>query len=216
MFSEPPATRFDLRFGFLAIRIRIHPMFWVIVYALGWNLPWVEQWVWTGVVFVSILVHELGHVSSALLLGQRSRIVLYSMGGLTIPETQGSTLTGWRHALVAFSGPAAGFLLALMAFVTVPLMGSTSTGLVGALHFHLVQINVVWSLVNLLPIWPLDGGQVARSLLSQFKGDLGYSLASGLSIVTAGIVAVAAWQMSRPIIGVFAAYFALKEWQQSV
>ena len=95
-------------------------------------------------------------------------------------------------------------------------MGSTSTGLVGALYFHLVQINVVWSLVNLLPIWPLDGGQVARSLLSHVGSDLGYSLASGLSLVTAGIVAVVAWQMSRPLFGLFAVYFALREWQQSV
>ena len=110
----------------------------------------------------------------------------------------------------------AGLLLALLAYLTIPLLGSTSSGLAGALYFHLVGINVVWSLVNLLPIWPLDGGQVMRSVLSDFGSDLGYSLASGLSLVTAGIVAVAAWQMSRPIIGLFAVYFALKEWQQSV
>ena len=216
MFSEPPATRLDLRFNFSAVRVRIHPMFWIIVFALGWNLPLVEHLVWVGVVFVSILVHELGHVSSALFFGRRSRVVLYSMGGLTIPDTQDSALTGWRHAVVAFSGPTAGFLLALLAYMTIPMMGSTSVGLIGALYFHLVQINVVWSLVNLLPIWPLDGGQVARSLLSHFGQDFGYSLASGLSLVTAGAIAVAAWQMSRPIIGVFAVYFALKEWQQSV
>ena len=95
-------------------------------------------------------------------------------------------------------------------------MGSTSSGLLGVLYFHFVQINVVWSLVNLLPIWPLDGGQVARSLLSAVGNDLGYSLASGLSLVTAVIVAVVAWQMSRPVIAVFAVYFAFKEWQQSV
>ena len=216
MFSEPPVTRLDLRFGFSAIRVRVHPMFWIIVFALGWNLPLVEQFVWVGVVFVSILVHELGHVSSALFFGRRSRVVLYSMGGLTIPETHTSPLTGWRHSVVAFSGPMAGLLLALTAYLTIPFMGSTASGLIGALYYHLVQINVVWSLVNLLPIWPLDGGQVARSLLSGVGRDLGYSLASGLSLVTAGIIAVAAWQMSRPIIAVFAVYFALKEWQQSV
>jgi len=191
-------------------------MFWIIVFALGWNLPLVEQFVWVGVVFVSILVHELGHVSSALFFGRRSRVVLYSMGGLTIPETQTSPLTGWRHAVVAFSGPTAGLLLAFLAYLTIPLMGSTSSGLLGILYFHLVQINVVWSLVNLLPIWPLDGGQVARSLLSAVGNDLGYSLALGLSLFTAGIVTVVAWQMNRPVIGVFAVYFAFKEWQQSV
>jgi stage IV sporulation protein FB len=216
MFSEPPASRLDLRFGFSGIRVRVHPMFWIIVFALGWNLPLVEQLVWVGVVFVSILVHELGHVSSALFFGRRSHVVLYSMGGLTIPEAHASPLTGWRYGVVAFSGPMAGLLLALLAYLTIPLLGSTSSGLAGALYFHLVGINVVWSLVNLLPIWPLDGGQVMRSLLSDFGSDFGYSLASGLSLVTAGIVAVAAWQMSRPIIGLFAVYFALKEWQQSV
>ena len=128
MFSEPPVTRLDLRFGFSAIRVRVHPMFWIIVFALGWTLPLVEQLLWVGVVFLSILVHELGHVSSALFFGRRSRVVLYSMGGLTIPETHAAPLTGWRYGVVAFSGPTAGFLLALLAYLTIPLMGSTSLG----------------------------------------------------------------------------------------
>ncbi len=216
MFSEPPVTCLDLRLNFSAIRLRVHPMFWIIVFALGWNLPLVEQFLWLGVVSVSILVHELGHVFSFLYFGRRSRIVLFSMGGLTIPESNAAALRGLPHAVVAFSGPVAGLWLALAAHFTIPLMGSTSSGVVGALYVHFFQINVVWSLVNLLPIWPLDGGQVVRSVLTHFRGDLGHSLASGLSLVTAAVIAVVAWQMNRPLASLFAVYFALKQWQESV
>ena len=216
MFSEPPSTRLDLRFGFAAIPVRVHPMFWIIVFALGWNLPIVEQLLWVGIVFISILAHELGHTLSALLFGNKSRIVLYSMGGLTIPESHGLPLKGWRHAVVAVSGPAAGLVLALAAYLVIPRLGSTSSGVLGALYFHLVQVNVAWGLINLLPIFPLDGGQVARSLLTEVAGDAGYAWASGLSLVTAGIVAVASWQLGRPLVALFAVYFAVKEWQGSL
>ena len=215
MFSEPPSTRFDVRFSLLAVPIRIHPMFWLIVFLLGWNLTRVEQLLWVGVVFVSILVHELGHALSTRAFGGRSHVVLYSMGGLTIPETETGT-SGGRHAVVAFCGPAAGFLLALIAYLMIPQIGSTTSGLLGALHFHLVQVNVVWGLANLLPIWPLDGGHVARTLLTHFIPDRGYAVASVVSLVTAAAIVLIAWQIGRPLVALFAMYFALVEWQRSM
>jgi stage IV sporulation protein FB len=216
MFYEPGTTRLDLRFRLWVIPVRVHPVFWIVVFLLGWNLPIVEQLLWVCVVFLSVLVHELGHALSASLFGDRCQVLLYSMGGLTVSQRQPAPLHGWRHALVGLSGPAAGFLLALGTYLTVPWLGSTSTGVLGALYFHLVQVNVVWGLVNLLPVFPLDGGQVVRSLLSDVAGDLGHSLASGLSLLTAGTIAVAAWQMGRPLVALFAAYFAFKEWQSSL
>ena len=216
MFSEPPSTRFDVRFSLLAVPIRIHPMFWLIVFLLGWNLTRVEQLLWVGVVFVSILVHELGHALSARAFGERSHVVLYSLGGLTIPETETGTSGGRRYAVIAFCGPAAGFLLALIAYLVIPQIGSTTSGLLGALHFHLVQVNVVWGLANLLPIWPLDGGQVARTLLTHFTPDRGYAVASVVSLVTAAAIVLIAWQIGRPLVALFAMYFALMEWRRSI
>ena len=34
------------------------------------------------------------------------------------------------------------------------------------IYWYLVQINIIWGLVNLLPVWPLDGGRVSEIVLS--------------------------------------------------
>lgn len=35
-------------------------------------------------------------------------------------------------------------------------------------YFNLVQINLFWGLVNLLPVWPLDGGQISQIFLTMY------------------------------------------------
>jgi Zn-dependent protease len=217
MFAEPAPTRLDLRFHLFGTPIRIHPMFWAVSAVLGLRLPAVELLVWVAVVFASIVVHEMGHALAFALFRCRSRVVVYSLGGLTIPESTAGTgaLRGWRSALVSASGPLAGFCLAGMTFVLLPLVVATSSGLSGALYYHLIWINLVWGAFNLLPVWPLDGGQVARSLLTAFAGDSGYAAATVLSLVTSGIGVVVTWQMGLPLAALFFAYFALAEWQRS-
>ena len=62
MFQAAPQTRFDLRFNIAGFPVRVHPLFWVIAILLGSgsdNLLMIP--VWIVIVFVSILVHELGH-----------------------------------------------------------------------------------------------------------------------------------------------------------
>ncbi len=216
MFFEPPPSRLDVRFSLLRIPVRIHPMFWVVAALLGWTLPIVEHLLWIFVVLFSILTHEMGHALSARLFGKATHVVLHSMGGLTIFDHPTSARLGWRHAFVSFCGPLAGFLLAGVAYSLIPVLGSTDSGILGALHFHLLWVNVVWGLVNLLPVWPLDGGQIARSLLVQFAGDTGFSISSIVSVIVAGLIAFAAWQVSQPIISIFFAYFAYREFQSTV
>jgi stage IV sporulation protein FB len=216
MFSEPPRTRFDLRFTLFGIPVRIHPMFWAISAALGLSLSFSELLVWVVVVLVSITVHEMGHALSLRFFQWRSHVVLYSLGGITIPvnDAGSPSLRGWRQALISACGPVAGFALAMGAYVLIPLFSSTTSGIAGAFYYHLIWINVVWGALNLLPVWPLDGGQVARSVLSEIAGENGYAMASMLSLVSAGAVAVVAWQMNRPLAALFFAYFALLEWQR--
>ena len=216
MFLEPPITRLDLRFRVFGVPVRVHPMFWLIAALLGWTLPPVEQVLWIAVVFVSILVHEMGHALSSRRFGLRSHIVLHSMGGLTIPEGAPRRTAGWKHALIALSGPGAGFLLAFAAYLFLPVLGSTASGPFGAFYFHLIWVNLVWGLVNLLPVSPLDGGHVARAILTDLAGVRGYSIASILSFVTAGVVIVVAWQLNQPLLAIFFAYFAFAEWQRSI
>ena len=59
-----------------------------------------------------------------------------------------------------------------------------------ATYLFLAEINLFWGFLNLLPIWPLDGGQVSRDLLDWIIPGRGVRIALGLSLVTAGVLAV--------------------------
>jgi stage IV sporulation protein FB len=76
MFQIPPPTRFDLRFSILGFPVRVHPLFWVIALLLGsgsGNLFYMLLWV-IGV-FISILIHELGHALAFRRYGQEAEII---------------------------------------------------------------------------------------------------------------------------------------------
>jgi Zn-dependent protease len=56
--------------------------------------------------------------------------------------------------------------------------------------FSLLQINLYWPLLNLLPIFPLDGGQIAREICQAVSPGGGTAFSLGLSMVTAAVLAV--------------------------
>src|SRR5919109_1742559 len=141
LFQVPPPTRFDLRFNLAGFPVRVHPLFWLIAVLLGYSSGDIVQiLVWVAVVFLSILVHELGHALAFRRYGLSSQIVLHFAGGLTVPE---STYWGSRWANVALgpnqnifislAGPVAGFLIAALVIAGVLLTGGTvvSTRLLG-------------------------------------------------------------------------------------
>src|SRR5207253_2694117 len=111
-FTEPTHSNFDLRFHLFGVPVRVHPTFWLFSAILGWN--WVNLGLeylllWIGCSFVSILLHEMGHVFMALVFGRPSHVVLYSMGGLAIGDFQ--VRGRWRRIGISLGGPVAGLLL---------------------------------------------------------------------------------------------------------
>jgi stage IV sporulation protein FB len=212
-------TPYDLRFTLLGIPVRVHPLFWLIMAALGWqehNLPAVV--VWVGCAFASILVHEFGHGLMAKRFRGSPSIVLYGLGGLCY--SQAERTPGERLAVI-LAGPGAGFILCFLTLiVTSGLFGVTGSehlaiaqrivrlggnpedvfGGLGKLppdaatwiYLDLFEINLLWGLINLLPIWPLDGGQATQVVLSMADRKHGTRRGHILSLVTAGFLAVAA------------------------
>jgi hypothetical protein len=121
VFQELPPTRYDLRFSLAGIPVRVHPLFWLIAVFFGISGDLIMLPIWVLVVFVAILVHELGHALAFRRYGQRSQIVLHFAGGLTIPEpvSWGSGyasvgLTANQQIFISLAGPGAGFLLAAL------------------------------------------------------------------------------------------------------
>lgn len=172
---------------------------------------------WVTMVSVSILVHELGHSLMMRYFGQSSHIVLYMLGGLAIPDSSFNSfskparLTPQRHILISLAGPGSGFLLAGLTVLLIFALGgkfwltaqefpffayALPDGTEKALRiviFQLLYINIFWGLVNLLPVFPLDGGQVSRELFEMADHYNGFARALWLSIFTAAGVGIAGW-----------------------
>ncbi|TWT34062.1 Peptidase family M50 [Posidoniimonas corsicana] len=180
ILSEPSPTPADLHFRLLGFPVRVHPFFWIVCLLLGSNPEPRSVAIWVTAVFVSILVHELGHALLQRHYGGRSRIVLYGMGGLAISE--GVRDTPWRQVLISLAGPFAGFAFAAllaaalvatgvpiaMRFVPFPIVAVAPVDSVfmNELLRDLFWINIMWGVLNLAPIYPLDGGRVSRELLT--------------------------------------------------
>src|SRR5262245_8750995 len=89
LFQPPAPTRYDLRFAVVGIPVRVHPLFWVMALILGSvSADLVQLLVWVVVVFVSILIHEMGHALTMRYYGQPAEVILYIGGGLAVPQSE--------------------------------------------------------------------------------------------------------------------------------
>lgn len=229
LFQIPPPTRFDLRFSIAGIPVRVHPLFWVIALLFGaGSNSLLNILFWVIGIFVSILIHELGHALAMRRYGQESTIILHFMGGLTVPE---STAVGTSYARVAISpnqqifislaGPFAGFFFAafvvilsialggtvvtntILGFIPFPIVFlPTSLGVLNSFFIVLLWVNIFWGLVNLVPVIPLDGGQVTRNFLIQrdpwngLRTSLWISVAAGATMALVGFLALGSIYMA--------------------
>ncbi|MGF1677932.1 MAG: metalloprotease [Candidatus Methylacidiphilales bacterium] len=160
---------FMIRFNLFGFQVGVQGWFWLTAFLLGGGLrmrsasEWPEVALAVGVIFVSILVHELGHALAARYFGQQAAIYFHGLGGLT--HFQGGTLGRWRHAMVVAAGPAASLSLAVLFALWLP-WRDVSPWVDQVVSIGL-WVNVVWTMINCLPILPMDGGQLLRDILGE-------------------------------------------------
>jgi Zn-dependent protease len=190
---EPAHTSWDLKFNLFGIHVRVHPMFWLVTAVLGWHdreLGIVALWI--AVVFFSILIHELGHVLMGMMFGSHGHIVLYGFGGLAIGSS--NLDKRWQRNLVYFAGPLAQFLLYGFVYLIHENLEENQGGrlspMVAILFRMLFFVNLWWPILNLLPIWPLDGGRLSRETFQWIVPKNGIVVSLIVSIIVAGILAV--------------------------
>ncbi len=206
LIGEPPRSRADIHFTLLGFPIRVHPFFWAIIVILGLrgDTDPVEMLIWVGAAFVSILIHELGHALTIRFYGGDCWITLYGMGGLASSNWVHRTTR--QQVLISAAGPAAGFALAAILLAAVRLSGHDvrftgdvlfpfsfarfDSASLNMLLFDMLFINFAWGILNLLPIYPLDGGQIVREILVHQNPDRGIVQSLWLSVFTAGCLVV--------------------------
>ena len=210
-------------FRIFGIPVRVEPFFVIVAFLFGIRIEplWVVP-AFAVIVFVSVLVHELGHAVTYRVLGQRSAIVLHGFGGFTVPTGGGRrVLSKPKSILVSVSGA-----LAQLVLLGIPLRillysnWGDRQGLEWALNgfdgfswypivYYLQWVSIWWAVFNLLPIRPLDGGHVAEELF-------GFETACKLSIGAALVAGFIAFRSD--FIGLFGllffAYFAYMNFQE--
>lgn len=116
--------------------------------------------------FLSVLLHELGHAVVALkFYGVRTKsITLWILGGMaslaSIPRKP------YAEAVVAIVGPVTSFVLAWVFSLPYQFLPHDAYPAVRFLSVYLGLTNVVLAVFNLIPAMPMDGGRVLRSLLA--------------------------------------------------
>ncbi len=164
------------------IPLSISPAFFLTAAIIGFlsSFSLVGTLIWVGIIFVSVLFHEYGHALSALAFGQSPRIQLVAFGGVTIPK--GPSLPLWKEFLVVLCGPLFGFLL-FLGSVFVLNKGWVQSPLGIQILSGLRLVNAFWTVVNLLPVLPLDGGQLLRIVIEGIFGVKGRRAALVISMV---------------------------------
>ena len=222
-----PTSQGALRlFRFAGINVYLHWSWFVVAVielrggagqfrSLGWNA--LEY----GSLFGIVLLHEFGHALACRSVGgQAEQIVLWPFGGVAYvnpPQRPGATL--WSIA----AGP----------LVNVALLGLATGALVlnrwlGWVAPKTDPHDYLWSLwfinfgllcFNLLPVYPLDGGQMLRSVLWFWLGRArSLAVATGIGLVgVLGLVGVAIWWRSFWIglMAVFISFNCWRGWKQA-
>lgn len=203
-----------LRFTLLGFPIIIHWVFWVTLALLGGvlratnkpeDMQRVVVWVLAGA--LSILIHELGHALTMRKFGGRQvHIVLHSFGGYA---TCDRLFNLFKNILVSGAGPfyqvVAGLLMwATLSFIERPPM------LVEYFMGSFVKVSIFWAILNLLPIFPLDGGHILKAILGPSR----LKLTLTISLICAVGFGVLALLNGPPFIGIFFGFIAFNNWKQ--
>ena len=165
--------------------------------------------------FVIVTLHEFGHALACRQVGgTANRIVLWPLGGVAYvepPPRPGATL--WSIA----AGPLVNVVLAGVSYA-LTIWAWHSGWRVAAPHAYrllwaVVLMNLGLLIFNLLPIYPLDGGQILRSLLWFVVGQArSLKIVAMLGLLGAvGLIAAAVWLHSFWIV-IIAIYMVMNCW----
>jgi Zn-dependent protease len=130
----------------------------------GWPVAqyWLVGAVTTVMLFVSVLLHELGHsvIAMRYKISVRS-ITLFIFGG--VAEIGAEPPSAAAEFWIAIAGPVVSFALAALFGLLKPIFVGVAPLL--ALVEYLAYINGTLALFNLIPGFPLDGGRVFRAIV---------------------------------------------------
>ena len=155
--------------------------------------------------FVSVVIHELGHAVVARRYGVKVKnITLWFLGGVAqfaeIPRQRGA------EAVVSIVGPIVSIAIGVICWMLLRFTPSSAVALRFVLAY-MAYMNIVLAVFNLVPALPLDGGRVLRSVLALWMPPArATELAAGVSKVLAvllGLLGLISFNFFLLLIAIF-------------
>lgn len=202
-------------FTIKGIPVGLNPMFLILVFILSMGMGDVSQMIIFGVcVFISILIHELGHALVAQHYGLRPAIMFHGFGGLTLHSP---ALNSKQEFKITLAGPGAGLVAGGVFFligILPSLLGFESSWgefpNLNAFVMNMMWINLVWSIFNLLPCRPMDGGKLMGHILRKFMSEPKAEFTGAvISVIFAGLMLVYFVVLHQMWMIFIAAYFLM-------
>jgi Zn-dependent protease len=209
-------------FRIAGIQVNVHWTWLLVAYfEIGSRVNNYHSMAWNVVEYVSIfgivLLHEFGHALACRQVGgQANRIMLWPLGGVAFvqpPPRPGALL--WSIA----AGPLVNVVLAPVTVAAAALaqvagLKDTQPDFAHFLY-SIAVINLVLLIFNLLPIYPLDGGQILQALLWFVVGRARSLMISGIIglAAAAGMVALALVYLQDTWLALVAAFVAWQAWR---
>lgn len=159
--------------------------------------------------FIFILLHELGHAITGIILGLKIKKININVFGLSIEfENYGKERLN-NKIIIDMAGPAINIITFIIAVIFK--------------HEEIAYINILLAIINLLPIYPLDGGRIVKNLLLKshnYKQVVGYTekISKDTLIIITAISSIVILYIKN--VGIFLVILylwsiALKEWRKN-
>jgi tetratricopeptide (TPR) repeat protein len=141
-----------------------------------------------------LLLHELGHVLAMVAFGYRDTTMLFVpwLGALATGKKENASLS--EKVWLSLAGPLPGLILGIGLAIAFP----NDTSWLKDARVMLISLNIF----NLLPIYPLDGGQVVESLIFSRRPYL------GIIFQSIGVFILGAFGLFQPLLMIFAVLIA--------
>lgn len=195
------------QFAIFGIPVRVEPNALFLAAFIGFQIG-TDAIYLIAVFFFSILLHELGHALMFRRYGCQSFISIHGMGGTT-SSFNAQRLNSKQHIFVSLAGPLSQLLLlGIPSIVWRSIHGPY--GYTGWILDNMIYINVGWAVLNLVPIYPLDGGQVLLEVLKIKNADDPMRIVRAVSIGVGVPVAIAAYFYVGPFAAIIIGYVVFR------
>lgn len=200
-----------IRFSLLGVPVSIDWSFFIVP-LFAWAGGWQRALIWTAVVFISVLLHELGHAVAQRVFGFSPRISIYALGGLTFWPADAAPTVKQRF-VVSGAGPAVSISLGILSLLALKLSAGAGP-LVQLAIEQSIWVNLIWGAINLLPLMPLDGGNLldtGATLLTKTPRPRwvgAVAMLTGVGVIAGGLA------IGQPFLAMIGFFSILRGWSR--